>query len=99
MSGRRTVRVTQPFFDQLDELLPAARTASGKPSADFLLHEMTSVIDELADDSDRGTSPVPDQPGVRMFISAGVLVPFLAVYAVVGPDDSIDIVALAIEPS
>lgn len=66
MSHRRTVRVTQPFFDQLDELLPATRTASGRPSTtDFLLHEMTTVIDKLADDFDRWTSSTPAEMNIR----------------------------------
>ena len=44
MSSRRVVRVARSFFDRLDELLPAQRTASGGPSAtDLLLHEVEEV--------------------------------------------------------
>ena len=50
MTDRRQVRVTQPFFDRLDELLPEQRSAAGAPSStDFLLHEIPAIIDLLAD--------------------------------------------------
>jgi hypothetical protein len=49
MTPRRVVRVTQQFFDRLDELLPEERSASGTPSAtDFLAHDLPNVIDALA---------------------------------------------------
>ncbi len=50
MTDRRQVRVTEQFFDRLDELLPGQRSATGTPSAtDFLLHDMPRIIDLLAD--------------------------------------------------
>ena len=48
MSQRRRVRVTEQFFERLDELLPADRSADGLPSAtDFLLHELSPTRNVL----------------------------------------------------
>lgn len=75
-ADRRPVRVTSAFFDRLDVLLPAERTASGLPSAtDFLLHEMPQVIDRLAEDYEVVTLPVTAMPGVRVLVATGFLVP------------------------
>ena len=46
---RRRVVVLPQFFDRLDQLLPDERSASGEPStADFVLHDLTAIIDTLA---------------------------------------------------
>lgn len=59
MTPRRAVRVIESFFDRLDELLPADRTAVGGPSAtDFLLHDLPAIIDSLAVDFEVSTHPV-----------------------------------------
>ena len=56
--NRRQVRVTASFFERLDELLPAQRSATGTPSGtDFLLHEMPAIIDRLADAYETSTCP------------------------------------------
>ena len=90
---RRQVRITPSFFDRLDELLPAERGADGTPSAtDYLLHDLPTVIDLLADDFVGRTSPVADDPEIRVLIAAGVLVPFVAVYAVLAADDAVEVI-------
>jgi hypothetical protein len=91
VSERRRVRVTEQFFGRLDELLPAERTSSGEPSAtDFLLHEMPPIIDKLATDFEGTTTPTPSRPTVRALIAAGLLVPYLAVYAELAADGSVE---------
>jgi hypothetical protein len=68
MTSRRIVRVVQEFFDRLDDLLPAERSATGAPSTtDFLLHDLPPVIDVLALNYDTVTTPVPSAPGVSVF--------------------------------
>src|SRR5918994_1654836 len=63
MSQRRLVRVAPSFFERLDELLPAERTAEGAPSTtDFLLHEIPQIIDRLARDYETATTVVPYCP-------------------------------------
>lgn len=92
---RRQVRVVASFFDRLDELLPEQRGADGMPSAtDFLLHEMPAVIDLLAAEFETRTVPVADDPEIRVLITAGILVPFMSIYAVLAADDSVDIIYL-----
>ena len=63
MTERRQVRVTEQFFEQLDELFPASRSPEGRPSAtDFLLHEMPNVIEKLAGDFETATMPSGTEP-------------------------------------
>ena len=74
------VRVTASFFDRLDELLPPERSVDGTPSAtDFLLHDLPAIIDLLAEDFERRTVPIADDPEIRALVAAGVLVAFVAV--------------------
>ena len=90
MTARRIVRVTQQFFDRLDELLPADRGANAEPSAtDFLLHELPTVIDRLAEDYERCTVATSDIGGVRAFISSGTLVTYFAVYTELTDDEAV----------
>lgn len=89
MSGRRQVRVAPSFFDRLDELLPEERSAVGVPStADFLLHELPTLIDVLALDYEQATLAVKGVPEVRVLIATGLLVARLALYVVLGVDDA-----------
>ena len=81
------MRVTQQFLDRLDELLPAERTADGRPSAiDFLVYETPLLIEELGDDFEGSTVAEPSQPFVRALIASGIFVPFFAVYAELAED-------------
>ena len=71
MTKRRQVRVAPSFFDRLDELLPEERTATGKPSAtDFLLHEIPTIIDRLAEEYERHTMVLTAAPEFRVMIAA-----------------------------
>lgn len=93
--SRRQVRVAPTFFDCLDELLPAQRGADGTPSAtDFLLHEMPAIIDLLAEDFVGRTLPVADDSEIRVLITAGILTPFVSVYAVLATDEAVEIIYL-----
>lgn len=98
MSHRRLVRVAPSFFDRLDELLPSERSAAGTPSAtDFLLHDLPPILDRLAEDYESSTLAVPSLPGVRVLITAGALVPSVAVYTVVAADRAVEIVYLELD--
>jgi hypothetical protein len=95
VSPRRQVRVAPSFFERLDELLPEERTASGVPSTtDFLLHEIPTIIDFLADDYERATFDAPDAPGLRILIVFGVLIPQIVIYAELANDGAVEIVWL-----
>jgi hypothetical protein len=98
VNPRRLVRVTDQFFDRLDELFPEVRTADGQASAaDFLLHEMPNVIERLAVDFESATIPSGREPGVRVLIAAGLLVRFFGVYAAIVEDGSVEIFWLDVE--
>ena len=87
--------VATSFFDRLDELLPPERSADGAPSAtDFLrLQDLPAIIDLLAEDFERRTAPVADDPEIRVLVAAGVLVPFfVAVYAALAADDGAHVI-------
>ena len=69
------------------------RGGDGTPSAtDYLLHDLPTVIDLLAEDFVGRTSPVADDPEIRVLIAAGVLVPFVAVYALLAADDAVEVI-------
>jgi hypothetical protein len=98
MSSRRLVRVAPSFFERLDELLPGERSATGTPSAtDFLLHDLPTILDRLAEDYESATLAVPSLPGVRVLIAAGALVPTFAVYTVVAADEAVEVIHLELD--
>ena len=98
MTARRQVRVSQTFFDRLDELLPEERSAEGFPSAtDFLLHEIPAVIDRLAVAFEESTTPFVAGSDIRVLITAGVFIDLMAVYAVIANDGAVEIIYLEIE--
>jgi hypothetical protein len=98
VSERRQVRVAQSFFDRLDELLPQERGPHGQPSTvDFLLHEMPTIIDGLAQDYEAVTAALAELSEVRALITAGLLIPYIAVYAVIAADDAIELIYLEID--
>jgi hypothetical protein len=97
VSQRRSVRFSASFFDRLDELLPAERTAAGTPSAaDFLLHEIPPIIDRLAESYESVTLSVESLPNVRVLITAGALVPTIALYTTLAADDAVQVLYLDI---
>jgi len=95
---RREVRVTDQFFDRLDDLLPAERSAEGEPSTtDFLLHEIPSVIERLASMFEEVTMPALPGSDVRVLITAGVFGRILAFYVALAPDGWVEIFYLDID--
>ena len=98
MTERRRVRVSQTFFDRLDEHLPEGRGGEGSPSStDFLLHDMPTVIDRLALAYESSTAALTDGFDVRVLVTAGVLVDFMAVYVTLAEDGDVEIIYLEIE--
>lgn len=95
---RREVRVSEQFFARLDELLPAERSADGRPSAaDFLLHELPDVVDELADDFVGATLPSGYDEEIRVLVANGLLVKAFVVYAALDGADVVDVFYLDID--
>lgn len=97
MTSRRRVVVLPEFFDRLDDLLPAERTASGLPSTtDFALHDLTAIIDTLADDYEGSTMPVPGTD-TRLLVTAAMTVSFVAIYVRVREDETVEILSLDLD--
>jgi hypothetical protein len=98
VSQRRRVRVADSFFEQLDELLGPHRGPNGEPSAtDFLVMELPAVVERFATDFDGLPLLEDDLGGGRLLIAPGVLVEAFAVYGLLMPDDSIELVGLNME--
>ncbi|HUR49369.1 MAG TPA: hypothetical protein VMY88_07595 [Acidimicrobiales bacterium] len=62
-----------------------------------MLHEIPPLIDLLAVHYEAATLDVPGVPEVRVLIATGVLVPRLALYAVLADDDAVEIIYLEID--
>lgn len=58
---------------------------------------MPTLIDVLALDYERAALAVSGVPEVRVLIATGVLVARLALYAVLGADDAVEIIYLEID--
>ncbi len=94
MSQRRRVVVRPEFFERLDELLPSERSGTGHPSAtDFLLHDLAAIIDLLAEDYEGTTMPVPGTT-VRVMVTAGMTVPFVAIYVSLTAEGTVEIISV-----
>ena len=97
MSRRRRVVVLPEFFDRLDELLPPERTADGSPStADFVLHELTNIVETLAADYEAVTTALPGQHG-RVMVTTGMLLKGIAVYVDLTPSGAVELYWLDVD--
>lgn len=96
---RRVVRVTQAFFDQLDQQLGPARGDAGEPSAtDFLVMDLPVIVDRFATGFDDLPEAVSGVSAVRALVLPGKLVRALVAYGVLADDPSIEVVAIDLDP-
>lgn len=94
---RNRVVVRPEFFDRLDDLLPEERTPAGEPStADFILHDLTAILDILAKDFFDRTLPV-EGTDVRVLVFAGMTIPYVAVYSRLSDPELVELLYLDIE--
>jgi hypothetical protein len=71
---RRRVRVTDAFFEQLDQQLGADRGPDGEPSStDFLVIELPAAVERSATGFDDLPEIIDGFHGGRMLIAPGVL--------------------------
>jgi hypothetical protein len=97
---RRRVRVTDSFFEQLDELIPSDRGANGEPSAtDFLVIDLPSIVDSFATGFDALPEVIEGVPSARMLIAVGRLVGRFVVFGLEAADGSIDVIGLDLDLS
>jgi hypothetical protein len=98
VTDRRQVRVSDSFFQQLDELFGAERGEDGEPSAtDFLVVELPTVIERFARDFDGLPMVIVGVPNGRVLLVTGRLVPVLAVFGVLVSGDFIELVGLTVD--
>jgi len=66
-AGRRRVRATTDFFQDLDRQLPAERGSDGRPSrADFQAYELLSIVERFATGFDDLPELIPGRPQYRL---------------------------------
>jgi hypothetical protein len=96
--GRRTVRITASFFDDLDAQLPRERGPEGEPSVhDFQVHELLRVVDQIATEWETLPELIPGRPDYRILTAAGILVPVFSVVAQIASDGAIELIELDID--
>ena len=98
MTGRRTVRATRGFFDDLDRQLAAERGPGGQPSrGDFQSQELLEIVEVFATGFDDLPPLVPGRPDYRVLITKGRLVPAIAVVAQLARDGAVELVQLTLD--
>ena len=99
MTERRSVRVTEAFFGQLDTYFGADRGPNGEPSStDFIVLELPAIVERFAADFDRLPEIVNGVPAARMLITSGVLVRAIAVFGLATSETTVDLIGLTVEP-
>jgi hypothetical protein len=90
LSERRPVRVDLRFLEQLDAQLGEERGPNGEPSRiDFLRFELPTLEDEFALRFEDLPEVIPGRTDYRQVITAGRLVPFIAIVGQLTPDGSV----------
>jgi len=98
MTRRREVRVTEQFFDDLDDQLADERGTNGEPSAtDFLVMDLPAIVETFAERFEELPEAHPGVPIGRIAIGAGVLVSAFAVYGVELAGGAIELVGIDID--
>jgi hypothetical protein len=97
-AGRRTVRATQRFFEDLDRQLPAERGPNGEPSTnDFQVLDLLRIVERFAVGWDDLPRLFSDRPQYRILIAAGNVVARFAVIGQLAPDGAGELVQLDID--
>lgn len=98
MTARRTVRVTEAFFDQLDTYFGPDRGVRGEPSAtDFIVLELPAIVERFAIGFDELPEIVEGVPVGRMLITSGVLVRAVAVFGLASSVAAIDLIGITVD--
>lgn len=75
---------------------PSAAKRSGPSTADFVLHELTSILETLAEDYEGVTTPIPGRQ-TRMLITRGMLIRSIAIYVELTPTGAVELSWLDID--
>ncbi len=107
---RRSVRVTDRFFEALDSQLGPDRSPEGAPSAtDFLVLELPPVVERFATDFDGLPEVITGFAAARVLIASGILVRGIlvrgilvrgmVVYGILVDDQTIELVDIDLDTS
>lgn len=95
---RRPVRVSDDFYADLDAQLGAERGSKGEPSAaDFLRFDLLPLIDTIAESFDELLEAIDGHPQYRVLVTAGILVPRMAITSMLTADGSIELIQLDLD--
>ena len=98
MTSRRTVRVDQAFFDDLDRQLGSDRGPNGEPSStDFIVIDLPTVVDEFAENFDTLAIAYPERTDYRVLVVGGTLVAAAVVVGQLVGDDSIVLLGIELD--
>jgi hypothetical protein len=95
---RRTVRVDQQFFTELDAQLGETRGPNGEPSAsDFLLIELPTIAETFGERFDELLRLYPERDDYRYLVAGGRLVYAVVVVGQLIDDDTISLFGIEID--
>lgn len=95
---RRTVRVDQQFFAELDAQLGETRGPNGEPSAsDFLLIELPTIAETFGERFDELLRLYPERDDYRYLVAGGRLVYAVVVVGQLVDDDTISLFGIEID--
>ncbi len=95
---RRTVRVDQQFFTELDAQLGETRGPNGEPSAsDFLLIELPTIAEAFGERFDELLRLYPERHDYRYLVAGGRLVYAVVVVGQLINDDTISLFGIEID--
>lgn len=95
---RRTVRVDQQFFTELDAQLGETRGPDGEPSAsDFLLIELPTIAETFGERFDELLRLYPERDDYRYLVAGGRLVYAALVVGQLIDDDTISLFGIEID--
>lgn len=98
MTGRRQVRTTYGFFEDLDRQLGSERGPNGEPSAaDFQTMELLRIVDRFAEQFDELPELISGRSDYRVLLTSGVLVRSLNVVGQLASDGAVELVSIDID--
>lgn len=97
--GRREVRASQTFFEELDHQLGDERGPRGEPSSyDFQSHDLFGIVERFAADWDRMPELIAGRSDYRVLVGTGMLVAGFVVTGQLVSDGAIELVSIEIDP-
>ncbi len=97
--ARRTVRVSESFFEQLDDILGEDRGSDGSlpSSTDFLVIELPAIVELFATSFDLLPETISGVSAGRMLIGSGALVYAFVVFGLLVSQDTVELIGIDID--